>query len=63
MKILSINVLKGPNIWSIRRKKLIQMRLDLEGMEQRPTDTIDGFLERIEKLFKISRIFNGKKVI
>lgn len=50
MKILSINVLKGPNIWSIRRKKLIQMRLDLEEMEQRPTDKIEGFLERIEKL-------------
>ena len=30
MKILGIQVLKGPNIWSIRRKKLIQMRLDLE---------------------------------
>jgi hypothetical protein len=26
----------GPNIWSIQRKKLIQMRLDLEEMEFQP---------------------------
>ena len=50
MKILGIQVLKGPNIWSVRRKKLIQMRLDLEDTEQRPTNKINGFRERIEKL-------------
>lgn len=50
MKILGIQVLKGPNIWSTNRKKLIQMRLDLEDLEQRPTNKIDGFRERIEKL-------------
>lgn len=50
MKILKIQALKGPNIWSIRRRKLIQMRLDLEGMEQRPTNTIEGFRTRIEEL-------------
>jgi cyanophycin synthetase len=50
MKILGIQILKGPNIWSTRRKKLIQMRLDLEEMEQRPTNKIEGFRERIEKL-------------
>jgi cyanophycin synthetase len=50
MKILGIQVLKGPNIWSTRRKKLIQMRLDLEDLEQRPTNKIEGFRERIEKL-------------
>ena len=50
MKILGIQVLRGPNIWSINRKKLIQMRLDLEDMEQRPTNVIEGFRERIEKL-------------
>ena len=27
MKILEIKVLKGPNYWSIRRAKLIQMKL------------------------------------
>ncbi len=51
MKILKIQALRGPNIWSVRRKKLIQMRLDLEDMEQRPTNTIEGFRERIEKMF------------
>lgn len=50
MKILKIQVLKGPNIWSINRKKLIQMRLDLEDMEQFPTNKIDGFRQRIEEL-------------
>jgi cyanophycin synthetase len=50
MKILGIQVLRGPNIWSINRKKLIQMRLDLEDLEQRPTNSIEGFSERIEKL-------------
>ncbi|WP_282787294.1 cyanophycin synthetase [Flavobacterium croceum] len=50
MKILKIQALRGPNIWSIQRKKLIQMRLDLEEMEQFPTNKIEGFRERIEAL-------------
>lgn len=50
MKILKIQVLKGPNIWSIQRRRLIQMRLDLEELEQFPTNKIDGFRERIEEL-------------
>jgi cyanophycin synthetase len=51
MKILKIQALRGPNIWSIRRKKLIQVRLDLEEMEQFPTNKIDGFRERLEVMF------------
>jgi cyanophycin synthetase len=50
MQILEIKVLKGPNYWSVRRPKLIQMKLDLEDLEQRPTNTIPGFRERLEKL-------------
>ena len=50
MKIEDIKVLKGPNYWSVRRPKLIQMRLNLEELEQRPTNKIDGFFERIQKL-------------
>lgn len=50
MNIEKIQALRGPNIWSIRRKKLIQMRLDLQEMENFPTNKIDGFRERIEKL-------------
>ena len=50
MKILKIQALRGPNIWSIRRKKLIQMRLDLEEMEQFPTQKIEGFRGRLEAM-------------
>lgn len=50
MKIVEIRVLKGPNYWSIRRSNLIQMRLDLEEMEERPTNSIPGFMERLEQL-------------
>jgi cyanophycin synthetase len=50
MKIIEIKVLKGPNYWSIRRPKLIQMKLDLEEMEQRPTNKIPGFRERLETM-------------
>lgn len=51
MQILDIKVLKGPNYWSVRRPKLIQMRLDLGEMEERPTNTIEGFRKRIESMF------------
>ena len=50
MKIVELKALRGPNYWSIRRGKLIQMKLDLEEMEQRPTDKIDGFRENLERL-------------
>jgi cyanophycin synthetase len=50
MKIENIQVLRGPNIWSTNRKKLIQMRLNLQEMEHKPTNKIDGFLERLEKM-------------
>ena len=48
MQILEIKVLRGPNYWSVRRPKLIQMKLDLEELEQRPTNTIPGFAERLK---------------
>jgi cyanophycin synthetase len=50
MKIENIQVLRGPNIWSISRKKLIQMRLNLQEMEERPSNTVDGFYERLKEL-------------
>jgi cyanophycin synthetase len=50
MKIEKIQVLRGPNIWSISRKNLIQMRLNLEELEHSPTNTIDGFYERLKEL-------------
>ncbi|MFN2458870.1 MAG: cyanophycin synthetase [Chitinophagaceae bacterium] len=51
MQILEIKVLKGPNYWSVRRPKLIQMKLDLEEMEQRPTNKIVGFKKRLKQMF------------
>jgi cyanophycin synthetase len=50
MKIIEIKALRGPNYWSIRRGKLIQMMIDLEDMEQQPTNKIIGFRENLEKL-------------
>lgn len=50
MKILEIKVLRGPNFWSIRRPKLIQMKLDLEEMEEKPTNKIEGFKEKLEAM-------------
>lgn len=50
MKIIEIKILRGPNFWSVRRGKLIQMKIDLEEMEQMPTNKIPGFKERLEKL-------------
>ena len=50
MKILEIRALKGPNYWSNRRHKLIVMKLDLQEMEQRPSNKVDGFAERMETM-------------
>ncbi len=49
MKILDIKVMNGPNYWSVRRHKLIVMKLDLEEMENQPTNKIPGFLDRLKK--------------
>jgi len=51
MKIIEIRAMRGPNYWSIWRHKLIVMKLDIGGYEERPTDKIDGFSERLEKMF------------
>lgn len=50
MKIININVMRGPNYWSNYRKQLIVMKLDLEECEELPTNKIEGFAERIESL-------------
>ncbi|MEM8602246.1 MAG: cyanophycin synthetase [Cyanobacteria bacterium P01_H01_bin.121] len=47
MKILKIQTLRGPNYWSIRYRKLIIIRLDLEGLAERTSDTISGFYEAL----------------
>ncbi|MCT7982681.1 cyanophycin synthetase [Laspinema sp. A4] len=45
MKILKIQTLRGPNYWSIRRHKVIVMRLDLEDLAPKPTSLIPGFYQ------------------
>jgi cyanophycin synthetase len=50
MKIIEIKIMRGPNYWSIRRPKLIQMKIDLEEMEQLPTNKLPGFKEQLENL-------------
>lgn len=45
MKILKIQTLRGPNYWSIRRPKLVVMRLDLEELADQPSNLIPGFYE------------------
>jgi cyanophycin synthetase len=47
MKILKIQTLRGPNHWSIRRHKLVVMRLDLEDLAEQPTHQILGFAEAL----------------
>lgn len=51
MRIREINAMRGPNYWSVRRHKLIVMVLDLEEMEDRPSNKIEGFRDRLEKMF------------
>ncbi len=45
MRILKIQTLRGPNYWSIRRHKLIVMRLDLENLAETPSNEIPSFYE------------------
>lgn len=50
MKIVEIKTLRGPNYWSNYRKKLIVMKLDLEELEESPTNKIPGFSDRLKEL-------------
>ncbi|MGF1492946.1 MAG: cyanophycin synthetase [Microcoleaceae cyanobacterium] len=50
MKILRVQTLRGPNYWSIRRHKLIVIRLDLEDLVERYTSDIPGFAESLSNL-------------
>jgi len=51
MKIREINAMRGPNYWSVRRHKLIVMVLDLEEMEELPSNKVPGFNERLKAMF------------
>ena len=47
MKILKTQTLRGPNYWSIKRNKLILMRLDLEELTEVPSNEIPGFYDAL----------------
>ena len=47
MEILEIRTLRGPNYWSGYWKKLIIMRLDIGDYEEKPTDKLDDFYNRM----------------
>ncbi|QCW99070.1 cyanophycin synthetase [Aggregatimonas sangjinii] len=51
MRIREINAMRGPNYWSVRRHKLIVMVLDLEAMEEYPTNKVSGFADRLKAMF------------
>src|SRR5690606_27443851 len=50
MKILEIKVMRGPNYWSANRHNFIVMLLDIQELEQKPTNLIPGFYERLKEL-------------
>ena len=52
MKIIETKVMRGPNYWSIKRKKLIVMKLDLEELEELPTNKINGFYNNNQRYLK-----------
>ncbi|KKN01211.1 hypothetical protein LCGC14_1130040 [marine sediment metagenome] len=43
--------MRGPNYWSVHREKLIVMVLDLEAMEDFPTNEVNGFADRLKAMF------------
>lgn len=56
MRILEKRAMRGPNYWSTYWKNLILIRLDLEDYEDKPTDLIPGFRERIEEAMPSVRL-------
>ncbi|MGM0583223.1 MAG: cyanophycin synthetase [Pseudomonadota bacterium] len=48
MRILEHRALRGPNYYS--RYQAIYMRLDIEELEERPSDRVEGLTERLEEL-------------
>jgi cyanophycin synthetase len=48
MKILETQIFRGPNVWA--RVPVIRMKVDLGELEERPSNTVDGFYEEIVAL-------------
>ena len=56
MIIRKIQVMRGPNYWSVRIPKVIVMTLDLQEMEERPSNKIPGFYDRVKNLIPSLKI-------
>jgi cyanophycin synthetase len=50
MRITDVRIMRGPNYWSTYRKNLVVMTLDLEELENYPTNMLDGFCDKLKKL-------------
>ncbi|RAP34613.1 hypothetical protein B1207_15120 [Legionella quinlivanii] len=50
MEILKLNALQGPNCWSNTHPRLIVLELDLLNYGARPSNSLQGFTEALEKL-------------
>ena len=50
MKVLTLEAADGPNKWSKSKHKLITLKLDLEDLEERPSNKIEGFYERLSEM-------------
>src|SRR5581483_7105322 len=50
MRVLEVRTTEGPNYWSVRRHWLIVMLIDLQELEEQPTNLIPGFYSRLTKL-------------
>lgn len=47
MKLLDIKTLLGPNYWSVKWQNIIEAKVDIEELEELPTNKIEGFPERL----------------
>src|ERR1041384_7503055 len=50
MQVLDLKTLRGPNYWSTTHHYLMELKLDIEGLESLPTNKIPGFAERLVAL-------------
>src|SRR5688572_13171079 len=50
MKIIDLQVMRGPNYWSPSHNRIVVLKLDLEESEREPTHQISGFTGRLKKL-------------
>ncbi|TVR68673.1 MAG: cyanophycin synthetase [Sphaerobacteraceae bacterium] len=45
LKILESQIYRGPNVWA--RVPVIRLKVDLEDLEERPSNTVDGFYDEL----------------